>query len=439
MAFMLIWELSIVVLLILLNGFFAMSEMALVSARRARLQNLAASGSRGAKVALKLNEDPTGFLSTVQFAITLVGILAGAYSGATLASPLADWLSGIPGLGRSAYTVALGSVVFLVTYLSLIVGELVPKRVALSNPERVAAFVAPPMAALARFATPFVWMMRLSTDAVLGLLRIRPTPEATVTEDEVKTMIAEGTEAGVFHVAEREMIERVLQLADRSVRTIMTPRYDVVWIDPADPPEEIRRKIRESGHSRFPVSRETIDEFEGVVHAKDLLARLLDDQPFDIMACLRQPLVIHEGMPVLRLLEMFRQSSVHMAIVVDEYGGFEGMVTPTDILGAIAGELPEHEDLQEPDAVRREDGSWLLAGTMPVEEVERLLGRKGMASNEDFHTLAGFILWQLGRMPAIGETMEWEGLRFEIIDLDGRRIDRVLVSEVRRQLQEAEV
>jgi putative hemolysin len=211
-----------------------------------------------------------------------------------------------------------------------------------------------------------------------------------------------------------------------------------VWLDPADPPEEIRRKIRESGHSRFPVSRETIDEFEGVVNAKDLLDRVQESLPLDIMACLRQPLVIHEGTPVLRLLEMFRQASVHMAIVVDEYGGFEGVVTPTDILGAIAGELPEDEDIQEPDAVRREDGSWLLAGMMPVEEVERLLGRKNMASNEDYHTLAGFILWQLGRVPSIGERLEWEGLRFEIIDMDGRRIDRVLVFEGRRQLEDAE-
>jgi putative hemolysin len=439
MPFMLIWELSVVLFLILLNGFFAMSEMALVSARRARLQNLAAGGSRGAKVALRLSEDPTGFLSTVQFAITLIGILAGAYSGATLAEPLATLLAGIPWLGRSTYTVALGIVVILVTYLSLIVGELVPKRIALADPERFAAFIAPPMAGLARFAAPFVWLMRVSTDAVLRLLRVRPTPDATVTEDEVKTMIAEGTEAGVFHVAEREMIERVLQLADRSVRTIMTPRYDVVWLDLADPPEDMRRKMRESGHSRFPISHETIDEFEGVVHAKDLLARLMDGQPLDIMACLRQPLVIHEGTPVLRLLEMFRQSSVHMAIVVDEYGGFEGVVTPTDILGAIAGDLPDDEDIQEPDAVRRQDGSWLLAGMMPVEEVERLLGRKGMVSNEDFHTLAGFILWRLGRMPSIGETLEWEGLRFEIIDMDGRRIDRVLVSEAQRQIKEAEV
>lgn len=433
-----IWELFIVACLILLNGFFALSELALVSARRARLQNLAGKGSRGAKVALDLTDDPTGFLSTVQFGITLIGILVGAYSGATLAEPLAAGLAGFPWLAGSAYSVALGVVVIVLTYLSLIVGELVPKRIALANAEGIAASVARPMAALARLASPFVWLMRLSTDAVLGLLRVRRTPLTTVTEEEVKTMIAEGAEAGVFHVAEREMIERVLRLADRSVRTVMTPRFDVVWLDPTDPPEEIRRRMSDSGHSRFPVARESVDEFEGVVHAKDLLDRLMRNQPFDLIACLYQPLVVHEGTPVLRLLEMFRQSAVHMAIVVDEYGGFEGVATPTDILGAIAGELPEEEATEEPDAVQREDGSWLLAGMIPIDEVERLLGRTGMQSDEDYHTLAGFLLWQLGRVPTIGEQLDWEGLRFEIVDMDGRRIDRVLISDVARETKAAQ-
>ncbi|HET6520833.1 MAG TPA: hemolysin family protein, partial [Geminicoccaceae bacterium] len=318
--------------------------------------------------------------------------------------------------------------------LSLIVGELVPKRIALNNAEAIAARIAPPMALLARAGAPLVGLLRVSTEAVLRLLRVTPSTAPAVTEEEVRSLIAEGTEAGVFHAAERDMIDGVLRLADRPVRSVMTPRPDVVWLDPADPPEELRREIAGSGHSRFPVSRGRIDDVEGVVHAKDVLDRIVaaaaGREPFDLRACIRQPLIVHDGTPVLRLLELFRRSPVHMAVVVDEYGSFEGLVTPTDILTAIAGDLPEHATgVEEPDAVRREDGSWLLDGMIGLDDAERLLGRRGMKDGHGYHTLAGFVLWQLGHVPAVGERFEWNGLRFEVIDMDGRRIDRVLVAE----------
>ncbi len=419
------WEILVVLCLIALNGFFAMSELAVVSSRRARLEHLAEQHVRGAQAALKLLDDPSRFLSTVQVGITLVGIFAGAYSGATLAEPLSHVLEG---LGRYAYPVALGIVVVSITYLSIVVGELVPKRIAFNNPERIASFVAPVMARLSVAGAPVVWLLGISTEALVRLLRIPEKREAGVTEDEVRRMIAEGTQTGVFHVAERDMIEGVLRLADRSVRSVMTPRVEVDWVDLDDPPETIRDEIADSGHSRYPAGRKGLDEIEGIVHTKHLLDQMARTGRFDVASSLRQPLVVHEATPVLRLLEMFRENPVHMAVVVDEYGVLEGIVTPTDILTAIAGELPEDAtDMQEESAVQRGDGSWLMDGMLGIHEVERLLERKDMRGEEDFETLAGFVLSRLGHIPQTGEHFEWGGLRFEIVDMDGRRIDRVLV------------
>jgi putative hemolysin len=423
------WELLVVAFLIVLNGFFAMSELAVMSSRRARLEHMADEKVRGARAALRLLEEPTRFLSTVQVGITLVGVFAGAFSGATLAEPLSQRLPGA--FGSYAYPVALGVVVVGITYLSLVVGELVPKRIAFNNPERVASLVAPLMARLSTAGAPVVWLLGISTEAVVRLLRIPERRESTVTEDEVRRMIAEGTRTGVFHAAERDMIEGVLRLADRSVRSVMTPRVEVDWVDLDDPPETIREEIAESGHSRYPAGRKGLDEIEGVVHTKHLLDQMARTGRFDVVQSLRQPLVVHEATPVLGLLEMFRENPVHMAVVVDEYGVLEGIVTPTDILTAIAGELPEDmTDLEEVSAVQREDGSWLMDGMISIHEAERLLERKDMRGDEDFETLAGFVLAHLGHIPQTGERFEWEGLRVEIVDMDGRRIDRVLVASV---------
>lgn len=420
-----LWPFAVIGLLFVLNGFFAMSELAIVSSRRSRLQGLAEQGVRGARQALKLTEDPTGFLSTVQVGITLVGIFAGAFSGTTLSEPLAEALAGVPALAGSADGLAIAIVVLGVTYFSLVIGELVPKRIALAQAERIACFVAPPMALLARIGAPIVWFLRISTEGVLRVIRVRGVRQSTVTEEEVRALVAEGTESGVFHPAERELIEGVIRVADRSLRSIIVPRTDVMWIDVDDPPDAILKEVLESGHSRFPASRGEVDEVVGVVHVKDLLEQLNRTGGLDIPGALREPLFVNEHMPILRLLDRFKASAVHMAIVLDEHGSFEGIVTPTDILAAIAGDLPEQEGDDEPDAVQREDGSWLFAGRTPIDDAEQILAVNGMSADDDFHTLAGFVLDQLGHIPVTGEAFEWNEWRFEVVDLDARRIDKI--------------
>lgn len=423
-----IWELLVILLLILLNAFFAMSEMALVSARRARLQQMAEGrGGKGARTALTLSEDPSRFLSTVQVGISVTGIVAGAYGGATLADRLGLVLNEVPWIAPYGQPVAFTLVVAAITYFSLIIGELVPKRMALVDAERIACLVAGPMSTVSRVSAPVVWLLGFSSDAVLKLLRLPTVREQTVTEEEVKTLIKEGTQTGVFEPAERQMIEGVLHLADRSVRSIMTPRPDVIWLDVNDPIDMVSREIRDSGYSRFPVCSGDVDEVQGIVSTKALLDQSLNGKPFDLRAALAKPLVVHDGTPVLRLLELFKQASVHMAVVVDEYGSVEGIVTMTDILEAIAGELPELGQDGEAAAVQREDGSWLVDGMSPIEEVEALVGMKNMKGDGDFHTLAGFLLNHFGHVPTAAEYFHWRGIRFEVVDMDGRRIDKVMI------------
>jgi len=425
-----IWELLVIFLLILLNAFFAMSEMALVSARRARLQQMAeGKGGAGARAALELSEDPSRFLSTVQVGISVTGIVAGAYGGATLAERLGTVLNEVVWIAPYGQPVAFAAVVAAITYFSLIIGELVPKRVALVDAERIAVFVAGPMRTISRVASPVVWLLGVSSDTVLKLLRIPTSREQTVTEEEVKSLIKEGTQSGVFEPAERQMIEGVLHLADRSVRSIMTPRPDLIWLDIADPVEIVGREIRDSGYSRFPVCSGDVDELQGIVSAKALLDQSLKGLAFDLKSALSDPLVVHDGTPVLRLLDLFKQASVHMAVVVDEYGSVEGIVTMTDILEAIAGELPDHDHAADASAVQREDGSWLVDGMTPIEEVEALVGMKNMKGEGDFHTLAGFLLDHFGHVPTAAEHFHWNGIRFEVVDMDGRRIDKVMIQQ----------
>ena len=424
------WEIAIVLLLILLNGYFAMSELAVVSARRARLQMMAEQGVRGARTAIALAEDPGRFLSTVQVGITLVGVLTGAFGGATISGYLAVWLRQIPAVAGSADGLALGIVVVVITYVTLIAGELVPKRLALVAAEGIAIRVSRPMKLLSRVAAPVVWLLQKSTEGILALFGIKKQQTSTVSEDEVKMMIAEGTSTGVFHKAEGHMIERLLRLADRSVQAIMTPRFDVVWLDTTDSWETIRDEIATSGHSRLPVCRGTIDEVVGVVQTKDLVDANLSVQSYVLDSVLRQPLVVHESTTILRLLEMFREAAVHMAVIVDEYGSLVGIATPMDILTAIAGDLPEAGNEEAPEAKQREDGSWLIDGMIDIERVETLLERRDMRGGHDFNTLAGFVLWRLGRLPDAGDVIEWQGLRFEVVDMDGRRVDKVLVQPI---------
>lgn len=422
------WELLVLAVLILINGFFAMAELAIVSSRRVRLQEMAKAGKRGAAAALSLIDDPVGFLSTVQVGITLVGIVAGAYSAATFAGPFGEILKNIPAIAVYAEEIAFAVVVVAVTYFSLVIGELVPKRIALNHAETIAAAVAPLMRLLAKVGAPFVWFLRFSTHAVMALLRLKPAPESAVTEEEVKALIAEGASSGVFQPAERELIEGVLRMGDRAVRSIMVPRTAVVWLDVEDTQEEIYAAIAESGHSRYPVARGDIEDVIGVAHTKDLLEQQRKTGTIDLIAAAREAPYVVDRMPVLRLLERFKSSSVHMAFVVDEHGSFEGIVTPTDILTTIAGDLPQSEEEAEPEAVQREDGSWLIDGLMAVDAAERTLGIEGMAEEGDFNTVAGFVLHELGHLPVAGENFEWHGWRFEVVDLDGRRIDKILAS-----------
>lgn len=421
-------DILVIFLLIILNGVFAMSELAIVSARKARLKALAEEGHRGAEVALDLAESPGRFLSTIQIGITLIGILAGAFSGATLAEALGIYLNSFPSIAPAGEPVAIGIVVISITYASLIVGELVPKQLALRNAERIAAAIARPMALLAKVGIPLVYFLELSTAAVLRLLGQHRVPEQTVTEEEVKEVIAEGVTSGVLKPVEQEMISGVMRLADWRVQAIMTPRREIVWIDLEDSAEDIRHKLRENNYSRFPVARGGLDEFLGIVQAKDLLNRVLDGKPLDIKGALCQPLVAYNHMLALRVLEMIKQSPIHMAIVVDEHGALEGLVTATDILKAIVGSLAEPGASAEPEIVQREDGSWLMDSNLPVEIVEDFLGLKEIPEERDFHTLAGFMLSRFERIPAAGDHFEWEGFRFEVVDMDGQRIDKVLVA-----------
>ena len=420
-------EILVVLALVLLNGYFAMSELAVVSARPARLDAQARQGGRGARLAAALARDPGRMLSTVQIGITLVGIVAGAFGGARLAEPLDDALARVPVLAPFSAEIAYSLVVAAITYLSLIIGELVPKHLALRAPERIAALVAPSIDLLSRISAPAVWLLETSSRFVLRLLGSEVQPAETVTEEEVRMLIAEGTRTGVFHRQEQEMIGRVLRLADRPVRAIMTPRVEVVWLDVDDDPAEIARVIRESGHSRFVVAQGSLDDVLGVVEVRSLLEACLGGQPLDLRAALRPMLVVPDTMPVLRALEALRQARVSMALVVDEYGEVEGVVTVADVLEAVVGDMPGRRLGEEPAIVRREDGSLLMDGMLSTDEVKLALGLDHLPDEDRYHTLAGLILAQLGRVPQEGATVAYGGWRFEVVDMDGRRIDKVLV------------
>jgi putative hemolysin len=423
---MLFFEIAVVVALTFVNGVLAMSELAVVSARKARLEGMAADGSRGARAALRLKEDPSRFLSTVQIGITLVGIFAGAFSGATLADRLGHVLETIPAIGTRGPEIAFFVVVVCITYLSLVIGELVPKRLALANPEAVAIVVARPMTVLSKVAAPIVWLLRTSTEAILLLFGRSSQSDETVSEEEVRALIAQGAATGVFAVAEKAMIEGVLRLADRNVRALMTPRNEIVWLDRNAPREEIARVLCTHSHSRLLVCEGTVDEAVGVVHTKAMLAAVMEDRPLDLGALMQPIVAVPEQTPVLMLIDQFKATGAHMIVIVDEYGTTEGIVTPTDVLETIAGDLPEAHEAEDPDIVERADGSWLVDGLMPVDEFRDRLGVRGIGGG-DYHTVAGLALEKLGRIPTAGDWFEHAGYRFEIVDMDGRRIDKLLV------------
>jgi putative hemolysin len=422
-------EILIILVLIFANGVFSMSEMAIVSARKVRLQQLANQGNLNARAALELAESPNHFLSIVQVGITLINILNGVFGGATIAQRLEGYVKLVPFLAGYSQPIAFSLVVLLITYFSLIVGELVPKRLALNNPERIAATVAIPMGALAALASPVVFLLSASTETVLRILGITPSDEPQVTEEEIKILIEQGTEAGTFEEAEQDMVERVFRLGDRPVTAFMTPRPDIVCLDLEDPAEENRQKMADSAYSRYPVCQAGLDNVLGIIPVTDLLARSLRNEPLDLTLELRQPVFVPESTRGLKVLELFKQTVTHMALVVDEYGVIQGLVTLNDIMSEIVGDVPAGPGQEEPQAVQREDGSWLVDGMLPVEEFLELFGLEELENEErgNYQTLGGFIITHLGRIPAAADHFEWDGIRFEVMDMDGNRVDKVLI------------
>jgi putative hemolysin len=421
---MLYIEIIAVFILTFMNGLLAMSELAIVSSRKSRIEHLAAQGNSGAHAALRLIDDPSRFLSTVQIGITLVGILAGAYSGATLGQRLGNWLNAFPSISPHGVSLGIGITVIGITFLSLIIGELVPKRIALTQPERIACLVAGPMSLLSLVAAPAVWLLHVSTERVLQFVGLAGARETTVTEDEVKSLIAEGTQAGIFVPQEQEMIEGVLRLADRSVRVIMTPRTRIVWVDVKADRSKIIAMVRTHRFSRLLVCDGTVDRPVGFIHTKKLLPEALSCEEVSLSDLVTPLFYVPDRTTVLKLLTRFKKEKVHLAVVVDEYGTTEGLVTLTDVIEAIAGDLPERGEDNGPRMVRRDDGSWLADGTVPTDEVETLTG---IDMGESVEMLAGFVLERLGRIPQAGVSFTHGNARFEVVDMDGNRIEKVLI------------
>jgi putative hemolysin len=423
-------QIAVILILTLLNGLFAMSETALVSSRKAQLRQRAEAGDKGARAALELADSPTRFLSTVQIGISLIGVLAGAFGGAALAGPLAEALRGVPRLAPYAGPLAFGAVVVAITYLSLIVGELVPKRLALNGPETVVSRVAGPMRLLSAVTSPAVWFLSASTEGVLRLLGARQPEADPVSEQEVEILMEEGARAGVFEEEERDLVARALRLDDRPVRELMTPRPNVVWLDADDPPAEVLRLARESRRSYLPVARGSLDNLLGLASVKDAWARGPAEHPAELLGALRRPALVPEGAPATRALEAFKRSGLPLAVVIDERGHTEGVVTLTDVLEALVGEVPDADGPAEEAIVRREDGSWLVDGLLAAEELEDRLemSERLRGQGAGYQTVGGMVMEALGRVPAAGDRFELDGHSFEVLDMDGWRVDKVLVS-----------
>ena len=425
---MLAAQLVLVLGLVALNGFLAMSELAIVCARRARLQRRAASGSRGARIAIELADNPTRFLSTVQIGITLIGIVAGAVGGATVSGHVAVRLIEAGVEQRFAEPLSIGGVIVVLTFLSLVVGELLPKRIALINPDGIASAVAPTIVVLSRVAHPLVSFLQISTDAMLRLFGVRSLTRAPVTDEEINALVGEGADQGSIDPAERQMVEQVLRLADRPVRTIMTRRRDIVWLEVNDTEEAVRRKIADNGYSRLLVCEQTLDNCLGYVRARALVDRLIERAPLDLRSLIREPLRVNAELKTLVLMARFRRARPHLALVTDEYGTTLGLATPADVMESIAGQLPD--DVAEQPQVIRERDSWLVDAGVELHDLERAVGAWGLATKWPFMTLAGLVLEHLKRIPLVGEIIVVNGWRLEVIAVGSTRIERVLVSRL---------
>jgi putative hemolysin len=425
-------EAFVILALVLLNGFFALSELALVSAKRARLQVRADQGSRGARVALSLLADPTALLSSTQIGISLISILTGVYSGAEIATGVGAWLEALGVPSQYSREIAFTAIVVLVTVVSIIFGELIPKRIALNHAETLAIWTAPPMKLFAAATAPLVWLLRWVTNGVLKLLPVSAAPDASVIEDEVREMVAEGARTGVFHAAERTLIDGVLALADRRASSVMVSRQDLVWLDLDEPLPALWQQAKDSGQSHFLAARGSLDHLAGVLSLANL-SEALRRGHLDAETDLQPPLHVLDRLSVLQLLDRFQKQPAPLVVITDEYGDVEGVVTPLDILGAISGQVAEGMAGDGPEIVRREDGSLLVDGALPVENLQTALGRRDLVAPNDYTSVAGFVLWQMGRIPKAGDVMEWRDLRVEVLDMDGTRIDKVLVTVVPSQ------
>jgi putative hemolysin len=428
-------DVLLLLLLILLNGVFAMSEIAVVSSRKARLQRLAEDGSPGAHSALALHNDPSRFLSTIQVGITSVGILSGAIGETALADPLAAWLAGFPAFEPYARAIALTIVVVGLTYFSVVVGELVPKRLGLLAPEGVASLVARPMNTLSASARPLVWLLSSSANALVRLLGVRTPNEPPVTDDEINVLMEQGAEAGIFHESEQALVSNVLRLDDLRVVAIMTHRSEVWFVDLKDSEAEIRRRIATCPHPRVVVCRNGLEHIVGVLRAHDLMQAALEGRPLPIEESIRAPMLVPESMTVTRLLETFRAARSHCALIFDEYGEFKGLVTLTDVLGAILGELPLDDPHEEPDVIRRHEHSWLVDGGVSVDRLRSVVDIEGYLPGEidnAYATIGGFMTHMLGHIPYSAERVMWEDLVFEVVDMDRNRVDKVMVTRIPR-------
>lgn len=420
----------VILIMILANGFLVMAQTAVVAVRKSQLQDWISRGNRRAKIALRLSGEPNRVLVAIQASIRFLTIVIGVLAGRNLVEPIADRLVRVPLLGGYGRGVSLGILVVVLSYLSLSLGELIPRRIAFLYPETIAVLMARPLELLTRISWPITRLLEFSTEVASRLFGRETVSNPQITEAEIKSLVKQGTEAGVFEETEQDMVEAVLRLGDKRARSLMTPRTQIAWLDRDDSIERIREKIITSGHSRFPVATGSLDKVDGVVQAKDLLAHSLAGQGLDLGSHMQQPSFVPRTITALELLESFKNSGQHIALVVDEYGGIEGLLTHHDILEAIAGDIPFDGRPNDPKAVRRHDGSWLLDGMLSIDEFKEILqidvlpGEKRNA----YQTLGGFVFTKMGRIPSVSEYVEWNGLRFEVVDMDGKRIDKVLVS-----------
>ncbi|HEY0845279.1 MAG TPA: hemolysin family protein [Noviherbaspirillum sp.] len=432
-------DILIILALILLNGVFAMSELAVVSSKRIRLQNLSDNGSRGATAALQLADHPSRFLSTVQVGITLIGIFNGAFGEASLVARLAPQIETVPVLAEFAREIALGIVVIGITFASIVLGELVPKRIAMQYPETVATIIAAPMQWLSRIVSPFVRILTVTTEAIMRLLGLHQPKDTSMTEEEITVMIREGTDAGVFERTEHDIVTRALRLDDQRLGALMTPRTDLEFIDLDDSLEQTLAKIANSPFSRLPVYRGDRSNVVGIVHTGDLFEQAIRGQSLssiDIASAVKPALYVPESVSAMDLLETLKKNRAELALVVDEYGEIEGMVTLSDVMGALVGDVSMVDEAHEADAVQREDGSWLIDGGVSLDRFRDLFDTNVQFPEEAagvYHTLAGFVLTQLGHIPNVSEHFEWGGYRFEVMDMDRHRIDRLLVFRTEAQ------